>query len=273
MRFRLLVLAAVLAAALPLFAAEVIPARPDRYFNDYALATSFETREKLNDQLAQFERDTSNQILVVIYQKMESDSSVEDYCNRVFRSWKIGRSGKNNGAVLFVFVQDKKMRIEVGYGLEGAIPDGTARTIMDQEIAPRLRADGFDVAMTSAVAALTKAANGEYQGTGRTTAQERGPTSSGGGSGTSLLFWILAGVVIYFVFIRGRSASQGRGTLFDRRGMRQVGGGFPLFGGGGGWGGGGGGSWGGGGGGGSVDSGSFSAGGGDSGGGGASGSW
>ena len=89
-------------------AAETIPPKPDRYFNDYAGIVSKGTAERLNTQLAQFERDTSNQVLVAVYRKMQSDSDIADYTYRIKDAWKVGQAGKNNGVVLFVFLEDRK---------------------------------------------------------------------------------------------------------------------------------------------------------------------
>ena len=109
-----------------LIAAEVIPPKPAGYFNDYANVVPKEKGLALNEKLAQFERETSNQIVVVVYPKMESNSDVFDYTYRVKEQWGVGQKGKNNGAVLFVFVQDRKMYLHTNYGLEGALPDATA---------------------------------------------------------------------------------------------------------------------------------------------------
>ena len=98
---------ALLTAALTGRAAEVIPPKPDRYFNDYAGVVSPAVADRLNLQLAQFERDTSNQVLVVVYPKMQSDSSIEDYTRRVAQAWGVGQKDRRNGVVLFV---RRKMR-------------------------------------------------------------------------------------------------------------------------------------------------------------------
>ena len=133
-----------LVAAFGASAAEVIPPKPAQYFNDYAHVVSPAIATDLNRQLEQFERDTSSQILVAVYPKMESDSSIEDYTVRVAQSWGVGQKEKNNGAVLFVFVQDHKMYIQVGYGLEGALPDALAKQIIENEIKPHFRNGDFD---------------------------------------------------------------------------------------------------------------------------------
>src|ERR1700728_1965131 len=135
-------------------AGEVIPLPPSAYFNDYANVVSPSTAAQLNQKLEQFERDTSNQIVVAIYPKMQSDSSIEDYTVRVAESWKVGQKLKNNGAVLFVFVQDHKMFLQVGYGLEGALPDALAKRIIDTEITPRFKQGDYDAGLTAGVNAI-----------------------------------------------------------------------------------------------------------------------
>jgi uncharacterized protein len=230
--------------------AETMPPAPEKYFNDSAGVTRPGTAARLNQALEQFEKDTSSQIVVAVFPKMQSDSSIEDYINRMFRAWKIGQKQKNNGVLLAVFTQDHKMRIEVGYGLEGAIPDAIAKRIISDEITPRFRQNDFDGGLTAGVNALMQAARGEYKGTGRTQAQGR-PFNP------ILVPLIFFGVLALVAFLARRGS---RGTLYRGRRSGWMG---PTIWTGGGWGGGGGGSSGGG----------FSGGGGDSGGGGASGSW
>ncbi len=154
----LLLLAWIFLASFTVLAAERIPPVPDRYFNDYARVVPQESGDRLNRTLEQFERDTSNQILVVIFPKMESDSSIEDYTVRVAQAWKVGQKVKNNGAVLFVFIQDRKMFLQVGYGLEGAIPDVIAKRIIENEIKPRFKAGDYAGGLTAGVNSIMAAA-------------------------------------------------------------------------------------------------------------------
>src|SRR5207249_240641 len=86
-------------------AAEVIPPKPAAYFNDYAGVVSKEAALRFNEQLAKFERETSNQLVVAIWETMPSQSSIEDFTERTFQAWAVGQKGRNNGAVLFVFVK------------------------------------------------------------------------------------------------------------------------------------------------------------------------
>ena len=243
----------VLLAGGRLLAGEVLPPAPPAYFNDYAGVVSHGMAARLNQTLEEFERQSSDQILVAVYPTMQSDSAVADYCVRVFRSWAVGQKAKNNGAVLFVFVKDHQLFLQTGYGLEGVLPDARCKRIIDEQITPRFKAGDFDGGLNAGVTAILAAAKGEYQGTGRTVAEQKGGQSSSGGLAPILIFGFIFLVVVVSRILSPR-----------RRGWLYTGGGW---GGGGGWSGGGGFGGGGGGGGG------FSGGGGSSGGGGAGGSW
>jgi len=236
----------LLLTSLPLGAAEVIPPAPKLHFNDYAGVSSAPVAQQLNQKLADFERESSDQVVVAVFPKMQSDSSIEDYTVRVARSWQVGLQEKNNGVVLFVFTQDRKMFIQVGYGLEGRLTDALCKRIIEDEIKPRFRAGDYNGGLTAGVNAIVAAAKGEYQGTGRTVAQRE--RRHGGAAFIPVLVFIFVVLIIL--------------SKFRRFGG---GGGWFISGGGGGWSSGGGG-WSGGGGG-------FSGGGGSFGGGGAGGSW
>ena len=262
-RFCLLVLVLPMTG---LEAAEVLPPKPERYFNDYAGVVSPATAGQLNRTLEEFERTTSSQIVVVVFPKMQSDSSVADYAVRVAQSWGVGQKSKNNGAVLFVFVEDRQIYLSTGYGLEGAIPDATAKRIIEQEIKPRFRSGDFEGGLVAGVQAILQAAKGEYRGTGRTVADQTGRRPGGG-----IPFLLL--IVVLLVLIAAARRSQG--TVYRRTGRSGWSGWPGGWGGGGGWTGGGSGGWGGDGGGGwsGGSGGGFSGGGGSFGGGGAGGKW
>jgi uncharacterized protein len=239
-----------------------VPAKPAHYFNDYASLIDERTAQQLDQRLEDFERQTSNQILVVIYPSLPADAAIEDFTQDAFRAWKPGQKGRDNGAILFVFVKDRKMRIQTGYGLEGALPDAICKRIISDEMAPRFRAGDFAGGMTAAVDAMIAATRGEYKGTGRTVAQVHSQARQGRSSTIDLIIFLVVLGIIGLSWLRGAR----RGTVYSSSGSRGPGGVWWIGGGGGG---GGSSGWGGGGGG---DSG-FSGGGGDSGGGGASGGW
>jgi uncharacterized protein len=233
----------IAALAIESQAAEVIPPKADRYFNDYAGVVSKEAAYRFNEQLAQFERETSDQVVVAVFPNMQTDSDIADYTQRVAQAWGVGQKERRNGVVLFVFVKDRKMFIQVGYGLEGALPDITAFDITEYKIKPHFRSGDYEGGLAIGIDSIFKAIRGEYKGTGKTVAEGH----RGGGAPSFLFFviFLIALIVISRVLRRlgGYGYSSGRGgPIF-----------FPAGGGGGGGGGGfsgfsgGGGSFGGGG--------------------------
>jgi uncharacterized protein len=231
-------------------AADVMPPKPAAYFNDYAGVVSKEAGHRFNEQLAQFERDTSNQVVVAVFPKMQSDSSIEDYTQRIAQAWGVGQKERRNGAVLFVFIQDRKMFIQVGYGLEGALPDITAFDITEYHIKPHFRNGDYEGGLATGIDLICKAIRGEYKGSGKTVAEKRGKAGA-----PNFLFFIIF-VIVLIVISRVMRRLGGYGYSSGRGG--------PIFfptGGGGGWSSGGGGSSG------------FGGGGGSFGGGGAGSSW
>jgi uncharacterized protein len=244
--FGLLCTISLMSAGWTACAGERIPPVPTHYFNDYAQVVSAATSARLDKTLEDFERETSNQILVAIYSKMQSDSSIEDYTVRVAQAWRVGQKVRNNGAVLFVFITDRKMFLQVGYGLEGALPDVVAKRIIEDEIKPRFKNGDFGGGLTAGVAAILAATKGEYKGTGATV----GGQGHGLPAGFVVLIFVTVLIAVLLMAARRGGYAASGWTLGS--------GGFSS------------GSWGGGGGGGG---GGFSAGGGSFGGGGAGGSW
>ena len=149
-------------AANELSAAEVIPSKPAHYFNDHAGFVSESVAEELDRQLAQSERATSNQVVVAIFPKMQSDSDIADYTQRVAQAWGVGQKERRNGVVLFVFLQDRKIFIQVGYGLEGALPDVTAFNITEYQMKPRFIAGDYEGGLRIGIDSICGAIRGEY---------------------------------------------------------------------------------------------------------------
>ena len=237
--------------ALGSLSAETLPSKPALYFNDYAKVVSPNDASQFNQELEQFERDTSTQIVVAVYQTMESESSVDDYTQRIAQTWGVGQKGHNNGAVLFVFVANHQMFIQTGYGLEGALPDATCFDITHNVIAPYFKKGDYSGGLRAGIVAMLQAVRGEYKGTGRTHAEENNGGPSHIPIGLIIFFFIL-----FCLFLRNVRRGR-RGYGFSGFGGPFIGG---FGGGGGGWSGGGGG-------------GGFSGGGGSFGGGGAGSSW
>src|SRR5213083_527259 len=152
--------------------AEVIPPKPDRYFNDYAGVVSKSAALRFNEELARFERETSDQVVVAVFPKMQSDSDVADYTRRVAQAWGVGQKERRNGVVLFVFIEDRKVIIQVGYGLEGALPDATAFDITERHIKPLFRNGDYQAGLAIGIDLICKAIRGEYKGSGKTVADQ-----------------------------------------------------------------------------------------------------
>ena len=155
-----LVLAGVALIATPVFA-YTSPGHPTGHINDFPYAMSPNVRATLEAELRAFEASTTNQIAVAIVQSMNGDY-IEDYSARLFKEWGIGTKKHDNGVLLVVALQEHKLRIEVGYGLEGTLPDSVAQHILDTDMTPRLKQGDYDGSVTAAVRDIIAATRGEY---------------------------------------------------------------------------------------------------------------
>ena len=252
-----------------------IPPAPTQYVTDTAGFLSPEVVDRLNARLRDYEQQTKHQVIVYIG-STTGGVPIEDWASRAFKKWGVGRKGLDDGLALFIMAKDRRLRIEVGYGLEADVGDLRAHRIIDDVIVPRIRAGDNAGAVESGVEALIeRIAKPEAATGGAAAPAERVGKSRELTTGQILFFGILAVIVLAVLatspgLVMWMLLSVLSGG--NRRRGRRGGGGFWGGGfGGGGWGGGGG--WSGGGGGWSGGGGGFSGGGGMSGGGGASGSW
>ncbi|MBI2266324.1 MAG: TPM domain-containing protein [Armatimonadetes bacterium] len=136
-----------------------IPEAPMARVNDFTGTLSPDTRSELEEKLAQFERKTSTQVVVAIVPTLEG-LPVEDYSIRLAEKWKVGQAGKGNGVILLVAKAERKVRIEVGYGLEGVLPDSVAGRIIREKIAPSFKEGNYDKGISDGVGAIISAASG-----------------------------------------------------------------------------------------------------------------
>lgn len=244
---------------------EIPKPSPGSLIYDGANVLDAQQEQLLNDQLIQLDKSSSNQIAIATITSLNG-GSIEDVAVATYRKWGIGTAKNNNGVLIIVVVEDRKMRIEVGYGLEGAIPDATAGSIIRNDMTPYFKEGDYYHGILKAVESLSKAAVGEYN-----TPREERKRANDGVSGGSIFKFIL--IAIFILIFIGRSGGGGgrggrRGRMISRSGSDWIGpmiigsmlGGGRSSGGGFGGGGFGGGGFGG-------------FGGGSSGGGGASGSW
>jgi len=175
---------------------------PMRLVNDYAKVLDSYDKEVLEKKLIALDDSTSNQIVVLTVPSLNGEI-LEEVAVKTFREWGIGNKKTNNGVLLLVAIEDRKVRIEVGYGLEGAIPDIIANDIINNDIKPAFRQNNYLGGITKAVEDLSKAAAGEY----KTKRNRKGNQDGSKGGG------ILAFVVILFIVLmivgRGGGGNQG----------------------------------------------------------------
>jgi uncharacterized protein len=242
---RALVVAALVAGGAASARAEVpVPEAPARWATDHSGFLSPAALSALDERLGAYAAQTGHQVLVYV-DRTTGGVPIEDWGARAFQRWKVGRKGLDDGVVLFIFSDDHRLRIEVGYGLEGNLPDAVASRIINERMVPLIRAGERDRAVSAGVDAIV-AAVGAPPGTEAAREPPR----------PHLPWWAgILGLVALLLFLRFAM----RHPVIASMMMMNIGSGRR---GGGGWGGGG---FGGGGG--------FSGGGGGSGGGGASGSW
>jgi uncharacterized protein len=135
------------------------------YVTDSAHILDDNSRQTLESQLAAFEQATSNEIAVVTVPSLEGED-IESYANGLFSQWKIGKKGRDNGVLLLVAPTERKMRIEVGYGLESILPDGRAGEIIRENITPEFRQGNYSGGIVAGVDAIQKTIQGTYTSTG-----------------------------------------------------------------------------------------------------------
>jgi len=228
--------------------------------NDYAALLAPAERERLEALLAERERASGTQMAIAVFRSLEGES-LEDVANALFQKWRLGQQGLDNGVLLVVFVQDRKLRFEVGYGLEAVLPDSEAGRIIREAISPRFREQRYAAGLEAAVTAVYERIkpSGPRSPEQLQREAESGRRRRAESEGTARLYLVFLALAALTIGGLAWEASHQRGYTAGRRGWgsSRTGGWY-----GGGWGGGGGSSGGG-----------FSGGGGSSGGGGASGSW
>jgi uncharacterized protein len=202
----------MLAFVLALVATITVPPKPATYVTDKAGVLDAARVHALNEKLAQFERDTSNQILVYVDRSLPTDSTIEQFANDAMHQWGVGQKGKDNGAVLFLFTGDRKMRIEVGYGLEGVLTDAKSKEITSTIIKPRLKAADYNGAVEQGADAMLAVARGEgLKGTGQTAheAKERKVTGLPIAIVALIAFGFIVVIVVIIVIASRRRGTRG----------------------------------------------------------------
>src|ERR1035437_38416 len=174
--------------------AYVNPGSPTGYVNDFAHVLTKDQISVLEGELRAFEASTSNEITVATVQSLGGDY-IENFAVNLFQDWKVGKKDKDNGVLLLVAIEDKKVRIEVGYGLEGALPDSVANSIIQNDILPYFKKGDYVSGIDTGVIDIMQVTQGEYQGI------PPAQTSSDNGS-NSFSTLIAFGIVFLSVFFQ-----------------------------------------------------------------------
>ena len=157
-----------LALAIPL------PAKPARYVTDNAGVLPADRLESLDQKLKVFEQRTSDQVIVYIDKRIPAGTTLEEMGSQAIHEWGVGQQKKDNGVILFLFTDDRKMRIEVGYGLEGSLTDAKSKLITSTIIKPRLQSGDYPGAVEHGVEAILNSIGGEsYKGDGHTVTEAK----------------------------------------------------------------------------------------------------
>lgn len=225
--------------------AQTLPEKPSppRLVNDLAGMLSTEEANRLEQKLVAYNDSTSTQIAIVTITTLDG-YPLEDYSHKLARDWGIGQKGKNNGILVFVVKDDRKVRIEVGYGLEGVVPDVMAKRIIRDVIRPRFKEGNYYEGLDQGTTAIIQVAQGEYKA-------DESDQNQGSRFDLFLVFLVILFVLFFLSKFFGKGGNRGGGyTGYSSRGYYTGSGfggggdsGFGGFGGGGFGGGGASGDW------------------------------
>ncbi len=218
MKIPRVVLLLLLMFCLAVSSAAAMPERPatDIYVQDNAGLLSQETKDQVLKIGRELDQKTTAQIAVVTVENLD-DRPIAEYANELFRKWGIGSKDKNNGVLLLISRNPRKLRIEVGYGLEGALPDGYTGQVRDEALTPNLKKNDYDAGVLAAYKKLAVKTAEEYQQTlDSVEAAPPGESSESGDSDTILMIIVVL-VVFGFALIRWffGGGSGGSGDYFS----------------------------------------------------------
>jgi uncharacterized protein len=206
---------------------------PRGFVNDFASVLADDARRRLEERLAAYERETGNEIAVAIFPSLRGQT-IESLAVNLFEEWGIGKRNRNNGILILLAIQDRAVRIEVGYGLEGKVPDAQAGRIIREAIVPAFRqqryADGLDAAIDELIR-LIGAGPGVSAPTAPGAARVEPSDAPFGRLGPLLIIaaLVVIGIMVYNAYGRARCPRCGtvmrvanRQRIRTRRGVREA---------------------------------------------------
>jgi uncharacterized protein len=188
---------ALLLATFLLFGKNVPPKpNPLKLVNDYANILSVEERNTLEQKLTAYFDSTSTQIAIVIEPTLDGDDAFS-YSHRLAQEWGIGEKGKNNGLLIYLSMQEREIRIQTGYGMEGVVPDALAKRIINEIIIPNFKAKQYYRGLHEATDVIMLAAGGEYKYTRNKKNKEELPG------------WVIVIIIILVLMVISRKGGGG----------------------------------------------------------------
>ncbi len=179
-------------------------------------------RVKLEEELKSFEQSDSTQLVILTIPSLEGET-LEDYSIKVVETWRLGQAQKDNGVLFLVSKNDRKMRIEVGRGLEGRLTDLMAGRIIDLVIKPRFKRGDFDGGFTAGVASLIDATRGEFRAEEKDSRKKTQPFQS------SWLFFFIVSLLFFFFSLARKIGKPRSGVARSGRGHDWSPGGFVIL--------------------------------------------
>ena len=189
------------------------PPNPPRLVNDFAHVMTADQVQELEEKLVAYDDSTSIQIAVITIQTT-GDTVIDDYALAFLRGWKVGNKKTNNGLVILAAIQDHKVYIATGYGMEGVLPDITSKQIIEDEIVPNFKQNNFYRGFDLAADAIIKASRGEYQAP-----EGYNQRKNRGGGGGNILGLIIFVFIIVILISRGGGGRGGGGGMFNGSGV------------------------------------------------------
>jgi uncharacterized protein len=191
--------------------AQEFPAKPTTLVNDYAGVLTAEQKQKLSDKVEAFS-DTSSTAIAIVLMKSVGNYEVGDYALQLGRKWGVGQKGKNNGIMILAAIEDRKLTIQTGYGVEGALPDIITAQIREKDMNPRFREGDYYGGLDAAVDDIIKYTKGEYK------AEPKKAKQKSSSSGSPIGFIVIIVVVILVIVFSRRGGGGGGGQIIGRRG-------------------------------------------------------
>ncbi|MDR9417870.1 TPM domain-containing protein [Gracilimonas sp.] len=215
---KLLSILLFLGLSISIQAQDFLPERPGGMVNDYADMLTSSEEQQLEQKLRNYRDTTTNVIAIATFESLQGYSE-EEIATTLFSKWRMWEGERYNGVLILVSEQDRRMQIEVGYGLEGAIPDAMANRVYTDILVPSFRAGDFYGGLDQATNVLIDLAAGEFEGFPESRRQ-----STGDGFPIDVL--IIFVIIIFILLTRGKGGKGGRRHSLGSSGIIFYGGGF-----------------------------------------------